>query len=61
MPLFSHFLGSLILTAMWIGGNLRDGLLSLGVMAAVGSCSCSARGARPSAGWAGQAGTSAGR
>lgn len=37
MPLFSLFLGSLILAAMWIGGNLRDGLLSLGVMAAVGS------------------------
>lgn len=36
-PLFSLFLGSLILAAMWIGGNLRDGLLSLGVMAAVGS------------------------
>ena len=36
MPAFSLFLGLLMLAAFWIGGSLADGLVALGVMAALG-------------------------
>ena len=35
MPLFSVFLGLLMLSAFAIGGNVADGLVSFGVMAAL--------------------------
>ena len=35
MPLFSVFLGLLILGAFALGGNVRDGLMSFGVMLAL--------------------------
>ena len=37
MPAFSLFLGLLMLGAFWIGGSLVDGLVALGVMAALGA------------------------
>jgi len=37
MPAFSLFLGLLMLAAFWIGGSLADGLVALGVMAALGA------------------------
>ena len=36
MPAFSVFLGLLFLGAFWIGGDPGEGLLALGVMAALG-------------------------
>ena len=35
MPAFSVFLGLLMLAAFWIGGDLADGLASLGIMVAL--------------------------
>jgi hypothetical protein len=37
MPAFSVFLGLLMLAAFWIGDRPGDGVVSLGVMAAVGA------------------------
>ena len=37
MPAFSLFLGLLMLAAFWIGGSLVDGLIALGIMAALGA------------------------
>jgi|SRR3954447_18299149 hypothetical protein len=37
MPAFSLFLGLLMLAAFWIGDNPGEGLVCLGVMAAVGA------------------------
>ncbi len=36
LPLFSLFLGVLCLAAFWLGGNPRDGVFALLVMAGVG-------------------------
>jgi hypothetical protein len=37
MPAFSLFLGLLMLAAFWIGGSPGDGLIALGIMAALGA------------------------
>ena len=37
MPLFSLFLGGLILAAMWVGGNPREGVFGFALLAAVGA------------------------
>ena len=61
MPVFSLFLGALMLVAFWIGDSITEGLVSFGIMAALAAASWSSAAARPSAGSAAPAATSAGR
>lgn len=62
MPLFSLFLGGLMLAAFAIGGNVAGGVESFGVLALVGGAVFrSVRAARPCADSAVRAATSAGR